>query len=667
MTPWKPLSLQQLPYDLLLSIAQYLELPDVRALQQTCKFFAYIMRTRPVLRHLALTLLRRCRALPVAGFVRLTDLSTENLIYTVNKAAQLEQGWLTRGPRRSNSSWFFAQPTSCGAKITPDCIGKVTDTNWYKVVGTPPNEDVDWLSPITAAYSLCATKSGKVVCWDVQRNVGLAEWNPGERWELWKCRVEFEQRTVYFTMAKVLRGSQEDKVMDFALLKIRFPECKPDAEQETPKFSHLRTFKTAGMVMNVFLLDPAARLLCGFVFLLGSETIALYVLTDWEVEEYIFVDTDIKCPASTNWSCILHKGDIVIHSEDANFASQYFFSMESLLQHTAISSKSPSFIPRVAGVVRPTRVLSRAFTFPVLPPASYRPAFPPLPLTHIIHVAQPDPPIGPPDGEGGVPITTFPLLPSPPVQGQQPPPMQVHVIQFQPPPPQASPGEPAPNPFPSSSWYPESAHFVRQWWPSLPGVPRLSCTVVLLAQHDARTHATKYVLTQHYFRVPLWEPGEEGTPQDPDDALMRMWYVSEPFEIVSVLDMLDDEEEDEETQADRARPLLAVDFGHAVWIEYVVPVEEGFPPADESKRLRFVSFPSVRLDERGVAVRTDLGRAPGQCGGDGGMFEFEGAVRTLDIPDDLDLDTVETINIDQSQGAVILSVKAGKIYILCYE
>ena len=47
--------------------------------------------------------------------------------------------------------------------------------------------------------------------------------------------------------------------------------------------------------------------------------------------------------------------------------------------------------------------------------------------------------------------------------------------------------------------------------------------------------------------------------------------------------------------------------------------------------------------------------------------QAEGKVRTLEIPEELDLDSVETINIDQSQGAVILSVKQGKIFILCYE
>lgn len=94
-----------------------------------------------------------------------------------------------------------------GSGITGEHSLTTAENKWYKVVSAPPEEDVDWLSPITSSYTLCATKSGKVVCWDVQTDTCLAEWNPKERWELWKCRVEFEERTVFFTMAKVLAGS----------------------------------------------------------------------------------------------------------------------------------------------------------------------------------------------------------------------------------------------------------------------------------------------------------------------------------------------------------------------------------------------------------------------------------------------------------------------------
>jgi hypothetical protein len=222
-------SLQNIPYDLLLSIAQHLDLADIYALQlvrncpfytlqsrtplvdvipQTCKHLRYAIRTRPVYRELAVSLLRRCRALPLYGFKRFSDLSTNQLVEVVNRAVQLERGWLTRTPRPAVNAFApEGEEAVNGIAKSSDATGwGVTSKHWYKVVGTPPDEEVDWLSPITASYTLCATKSGKVVCWDVHRDVGIAEWNPGERWELWKCRVEFERRIVYFTMAKVLRG-----------------------------------------------------------------------------------------------------------------------------------------------------------------------------------------------------------------------------------------------------------------------------------------------------------------------------------------------------------------------------------------------------------------------------------------------------------------------------
>ena len=157
---------------------------------------------------MALGLLRRCRALPLYGFQLLSDLSTDQLVEVVNRAAQLERGWLVRTPRPALNA-FVPEEKEASNGITESSDEKgceIKSKSWYKVVGTPPDEEVDWLSPITASYTLCATKSGKVVCWDVHRDVGIAEWNPGERWELWKCRVEFEQRIVYFTMAKVLSG-----------------------------------------------------------------------------------------------------------------------------------------------------------------------------------------------------------------------------------------------------------------------------------------------------------------------------------------------------------------------------------------------------------------------------------------------------------------------------
>ncbi|KAG1765268.1 hypothetical protein EV702DRAFT_981642, partial [Suillus placidus] len=64
------------------------------------------------------------------------------------------------------------------------------------------------ISPITSSYTLCATKSSRILCWDVRRDISLAEWDPRfltcsdggdedededdeDKWELKKCRVEF--------------------------------------------------------------------------------------------------------------------------------------------------------------------------------------------------------------------------------------------------------------------------------------------------------------------------------------------------------------------------------------------------------------------------------------------------------------------------------------------
>lgn len=435
--------------------------------------------------------------------------------------------------------------------------------------------------------------------------------------------------------------------MQFELMQIHFPEQKLDSdEQIRPSFSNLRSFKTLGIVMNVFLLDPEARLLAGFVWISRTNSIGLYVLLDWNKEEYVFVDTGIQCVSgyichvtsnsssqtnTANWSCILCDGSIVIHSEEATFACQYFFPLYVLAQHVAISNPSLSFVPRMTTRLNPHRTVNRNFIFPILPPDSYVLPFR-QPVVQNLLITGPGNQIHP--------------IPLPPVEDPTPP---------------TDVNNP-PNPWSDQLWYPESAHFVRQWWPTLPSVPRLSCTVVLLAQHHPQTHVTKYVLAQHYFTVPLQMPGTE---PGADDAMMRMWYVSVPFEVVCVSDQADDED-DALDAPPRQRPLLAVDFGHAVWLEHVRAAddEEDEEPYERGqKRLRFVSFPGVRLEGEGRAVRSEIGTA----GGADGTFEMEGVARTLAIPKELDLHDVETINIDQSQGAVILSVRQRKIFILCYE
>lgn len=315
---------------------------------------------------------------------------------------------------------------------------------------------------------------------------------------------------------------------------------------------------------------------------------------------------------------------IIVHCEDKDGIAQHFFPMSLLKQHIQLPQSSPMASARVPA----TRIITKPFRFPDFP-------------------------------------------------------------------------EDKPSPFFTISWYPESAHFVRQWWPTLPSVPRLSCTVFLLAEHNGDGHPVNFIIAQHYFDVPISggkvvsfeqyqrqrqaELQADGLPPAPNDQInnaqdagadggepfvssdqdsevedgkpiAKMWFVSDTFEAVCSVEE-DEVNEDGELVAGKCRPLVAIDFGHATWIEYS-------PQWDGTKRkeLRFVSFPPVVMDNNGVTKPRK---------GDEGTFgleeETEGRVKTLPIPDELDIDEVETINLDQSQGAILLSVEGGKVFILCYD
>jgi hypothetical protein len=248
-----------------------------------------------------------------------------------------------------------------------------------------------------------------------------------------------------------------------------------------------------------------------------------------------------------------------------------------------------------------------------------------------------------------------------------------------------------------------------------------------LTKHDTVTHTNTHVLAQHYFGTPLisrvpidgtfdaslladifasraTEPGEahelhDGLiwtlPVDPSSGAkclgpqearstgvpMKMWYVSDSFRVVCTAELDPEADAAAEEPELRERPLLAVDFGHAVWLEALDVYETEFSHAaiengsreietidgvvlawDERKvrqikQLRFVSFPPICVNEEGDEVPAPRRPGPNQ----------PGVVRTLETPEGLNLDDVETINVDQSQGAILLSVKSGKIWVLYYE
>jgi hypothetical protein len=82
--------------------------------------------------------------------------------------------------------------------------------------------------------------------------------------------------------------------MEFVLMRLTFSDPPSgESSSERPVFSRVTDFKTTGVVMNIFLLDPSERLLSAFVWVASSNTIGLYALLDWSKPEYTFIETGI--------------------------------------------------------------------------------------------------------------------------------------------------------------------------------------------------------------------------------------------------------------------------------------------------------------------------------------------------------------------------------------
>jgi hypothetical protein len=87
--------------------------------------------------------------------------------------------------------------------------------------------------------------------------------------------------------------------MEFVLMRLAFSDGPSgESSPQPPIFSHVTEFRTTGVVMNVFLLDPSERLLSAFIWVSAQNTIGLYVLPDWKKKEYVFIDTGIECVSS---------------------------------------------------------------------------------------------------------------------------------------------------------------------------------------------------------------------------------------------------------------------------------------------------------------------------------------------------------------------------------
>lgn len=296
---------------------------------------------------------------------------------------------------------------------------------------------------------------------------------------------------------------------------------------------------------------------------------------------------------SLNWCCSLYNGNIILHSVDSHCASQHFYPISTLIRHVkpiTVNTQNSA----TGSLPKSTRFLASRL---LVKPLSF------------------------------VDFSDAPRSP-----------------------------RPIENPHLYPAWQVEASHFVRQWWPTLHGINQTTSAVFLMATR-APGVTPEFVIAHHYFNVPLRNaqeraPRDEGITTSPlnprkeesatdDSDTMRVSYVTPHFEIVCV--------KDEDPEIDRQRPLIAVDFGIAVWIEYTYgqfAFWQGPQPDDPiAMRLRFVTLPALGGGEHGI----------------------QGQVHTLETPEELDLASVETISVDQSHGTVHLAVKEGLVFILSYK
>ncbi|KAH8110519.1 hypothetical protein DFH11DRAFT_1708782 [Phellopilus nigrolimitatus] len=604
-------SLSSLPFDILLNIAELLEADEIVTLEKVCRSLRDFARSRSIWLKLAANMLDMCQPLPVNGFQRIWELNTPALSELVRHGRRLQHSWAKRSPKL----------------IVP-----------YKTIAAPKDEDIVWLSPITSKYTLCCTKGGKVMCWDVVKGECVAEWHSGADWEIWKCRVEFEERIVYFAMAKrVLTGNGTD----CQLMALSFPSEVDGNLPSKPSFSQLSFFYFPGHVISVYLLDPLRRLLSAYIWIESTNTLGLYVLMDWAVPVYVFLNTGIPCDPLREWSCIGYDPEnVVIHAEelqeeeeDRGFQFFYPYSfLQSLGSLHPPTSMRPSLVPPPRAIVHPFkrnhhpfgRYASQSAHFvrqwwPTLPHAEgiRRRSCTIILLTKRVPDPDPDdpaelPPDQPPPGTHLFTIAQHYF--SVPLRTEQLRWWYVRepfeIVCF----PHVLPGG-------APAFVQENAAVMED--PAIGAFAELAAADVYAGTGvDAGVTGNADVPAADTANVANDAPApEHGPDAQPEDEFI------EDGDGVHVI------------------PLIAVDFGCAVWLEYV-------HFGSDDKRLRFVTFPPVDAD------RTAEGF---------GYLSNDTDVRTLDVPPEIDLSKVCHIGIDQAQGTIILGLCTGFVYIMRYE
>lgn len=84
------------------------------------------------------------------------------------------------------------------------------------------------------------------------------------------------------------------------LMALTFPIEKDGRLVGEAKFEELCVFRFPGHVISVYILDPARRLLSAYIWIIGMNTLGLYLLMDWNVPRFVYLNTGISCVSAPN-------------------------------------------------------------------------------------------------------------------------------------------------------------------------------------------------------------------------------------------------------------------------------------------------------------------------------------------------------------------------------
>ncbi|CEL56537.1 hypothetical protein RSOLAG1IB_07886 [Rhizoctonia solani AG-1 IB] len=290
--------LDLLPYDLLLSITQYLSVKDVIKLRRTCRFLLQFSKTHSVWASLARSVQSR-RALPLPIWPR------------------VEANFLKERP-------------------TPRPIFQVLDAGqrWGQI---------SWLGQIAGGrYIVIFFRNGVLSVWDIAPEIcGCVAWTQTHLHHYTHtCEVLQEDQAVLIGLATGAHDSNQEEYGQFSVFKLDFPPLHSDVS-----ISQVLDIRIDIPITGLFL----ERGLAGVVGPFREGTAALQVY-DWKTRQGILLDTGIELETDCDLDVIAFPEEIVLYAEDSETSTLHTYTVENIRRMLSlVEHHNPQTVAQVGG------------------------------------------------------------------------------------------------------------------------------------------------------------------------------------------------------------------------------------------------------------------------------------------------------------------------------